>query len=62
MREGYLKQDQNEMRTAKRIYWRSCWRIVDAGGRDLVVPWMWTKTEARQTAAACGVKILGVLK
>jgi len=62
MRDGYLKRDQNEMRTAKRIYWRSCWRTVNAEGHDLVQPWSWTKGEARKTAVACSIKILGELK
>jgi len=62
MREGYLKRDQDEMRKAKRIYWRSCWRIVDAEGHDLIQPWPWTKGEARETAKALGIKLLGELK
>jgi len=61
MRQAYLKRDQNEMRTSKRIYWKPCWRIVDKKGNDVVVPWPWTKKEARETCKALNITIIGEL-
>lgn len=58
MREGYLHEDIDEMRTTKRIYWRKCYRIVDAEGKDMIVPWMLTKKEARATAKALNIKLV----
>jgi len=62
MRKAYLKRDINEMRTAKRIYWRNCWRIVDEKGNDVVVPWSWTKKEARETCKALNIELIGEIK
>jgi hypothetical protein len=60
MRIGYLKEDINEMRTSRRIYWKRCYRIVDEKGQDLIVPWSWTKREARETAKIHNIELIGM--
>lgn len=58
MRTGYLKKDRQERSNLKRAWFVNAWRIVDAQGRDMVQPWSNTKTDARQTAKALGVKLV----
>jgi len=56
-----LKRDINEMRTAKRIYWRTCWRIVSAEDKETtqLYPYAWSKKEAREQCEQHGYKIIG---
>lgn len=58
MRTGYLKKDRQERSNLKRAWFVNAWRIVDAQGRDMVQPWSNTKTDARQTAKALGIKLV----
>ncbi|AGR89058.1 hypothetical protein PAK_P30104 [Pseudomonas phage PAK_P3] len=60
MKTGYLKKDSQERFNLKRAWTVNAWRIVDALGRDMVQPWANTKTEARQTAKALGIKLIEV--
>jgi len=58
MKIGYLKKDRQERFNLKRAWFVNAWRIVDAQGRDMVQPWPNTKTDARQTAKALGIKLV----
>lgn len=61
-RVGYIKRDQQERFNTKRAWFVTAWRIVDKNGGDLIQPWSSTKGEARETAKACGITIVGELK
>jgi hypothetical protein len=57
---GYLKRDIREWISAvKRCRWVTAWRIVDAQGDDMIFPWPHSKREARETANAHGIVIIG---
>lgn len=58
MKTGYLKKDRQERFNLKRAWSVNAWRIVDDQGRDMVQPWSNTKTDARQTAKALGIKLI----
>jgi hypothetical protein len=61
-RQGYLKKDHMERYNSKRGWFVNAWRIVDAQGVDMVQPWHNKKSEARSTAAALGIELIGELK
>jgi hypothetical protein len=58
MKIGYLKKDQEERRTAKRIYWGVAWRIVDDKGEDLFQPWSRTRKEALDVAGRLNIAVI----
>lgn len=60
-RQGYLKKDRMERYNSKRGWFVNAWRIVDAQGKDMVQPWQNKKSEARRTAAALGIELVGEL-
>jgi len=62
MKRGYLKKDRQERFNMRRAWWVVAWRIVDDEGKDMVQPWSNTKTEARATAKACGITLIGEMK
>ena len=57
MKIGYLKKDMLERYNMKRAWFVNAWRIVDENGKDMVLPWPNTKTEARRLAAQMGIKL-----
>lgn len=57
MKTGYLKKDIMEMYNMKRAWFVNSWRIVDENGKDMVLPWPRTKTEARRQAGQLGIKL-----
>ena len=57
MRVGFLKRDQDERRTFKRIWWGPAWRVVDVAGKDLFQPWCRTKGEARRTCEFLNIQL-----
>lgn len=59
IKQGYLKKDRLERFNLRCGWFVNAWRIVDAQGWDLVQPWARTKTEARETARALNIEILG---
>ena len=58
MRVGYLKKDKQERFNLKRGWFVNAWRIVDADGVDMILPYSNTKTEARATAKACDIELV----
>ena len=61
-RQGYLKKDRMERFNLKRGWFVNAWRIVDAQGKDMVLPWPQTKSEARRIAVQLGIELIGELK
>lgn len=59
MRTGRIKRDRRERFNIKRAWFVNAWRIVDEHGGDMVQPWCRTKQEARETAQAMGIVIIG---
>ena len=55
---GYLLKDRQERFNMRRAWFVNAWRIVDAEGKDMVLPWRNTKTEARDLAKRLGIKLI----
>ena len=59
MKQGYLLKDRQECFNMKRAWFVNAWRIVNEKGQDMIQPWSKTKQDARATAKACGIEIIG---
>lgn len=56
LEEGYrdvaiLKKDRQERFNIHRAWFVNAWRLVNHNGKDLIQPWMRSKSEAREVAA-----------
>ena len=59
MKTGYLKKDMMERYNSKRGWFVVAWRIVDENGKDMVLPWPNTKSEAHRLAVKLGIELKG---
>ena len=58
MKPAYLKKDVQERYNGKRAWFVNAWRIIDEKGNDLIQPWCYTKTEARNLAKKLGYNLI----
>ncbi|MEX3984022.1 hypothetical protein AB4Y45_34095 [Paraburkholderia sp. EG287A] len=63
VREGYtklvyLRKDHIERYNDDRNWFVNAWRLVDQRGSDVLIPWVRTKTEAREKAKDANVYVI----
>ncbi len=48
---AFLKKDRQERFNIHRAWFVNAWRLVNHKGKDMIQPWMTSKSEAREVAA-----------